>query len=244
MSIEGNRELHFRVADGNARFADGGAAVSGRAGPDGIVATPALRAGTVHNISSIEITSQGRSLGILRVRIIPLDRWSLFLDILSKDSGVVIERAHEYAVVNTALMRASREGVQQRLGSAPNQVVDAAGAGGAGMRATGVCIRDPFGPGWVNLTTYDPAGWLFSLKPENTWPLVWARAPGQDVDALYNRAWGCYAAIKVPDNCTATSGPDGTSCCCNAAAAAWGHVCEWKNLETEGWPVFRSSEPV
>lgn len=236
MSVEdSNRELRFKVSNGDVRFGDGSTATSGSADQKGVVATPAFRAGRAHDRGSIEITSRGRSLGVLHVQTIPISSWSLVLDVLSKDPGVVLERTPEYAVVNTALMKASGEAVQQELGSVPHQVVDAAGAG---MRATSTCwYRFPWGPGWVEWTASDPAGWGFSVKPEKTWPLVWGRAPSQDVDGIYNRSWGCYTAIKVPDNCTATSGPEGTSCCCNAAAAALGHVCEWANPADQGWPL-------
>lgn len=102
--------------------------------------------------------------------------------------------------------------------------------------ADGLCIRSPIGPGWVNWTMSNPASWGYSVKPESSGSLVWARSPGQDLDALYNRAWGCGVALKVADSCTATVGSGYIECCCNAAAAEFGHICQWVPTASHGFP--------
>jgi hypothetical protein len=232
------KELRFAIGAGSVRFGDGAAVVAEKSGTDGVVSTPALRAGRAHDESFIEITVQGRSLGVLHVRTIPVETWAMILDALSADPGAVVERTSDYAVVNEALMKSSNQGMQQRLGSAP-PAQEFANAESGGMRAAGVCFRQLWGPGWVNWNIGNPAQWGYSVKPENSWPLVWARAPGQDADGIYNWYWGCNEAVKVPDNCTATVGDGQISCCCNMAGAALGHVCEWVYPADSsiGWPI-------
>ncbi len=102
---------------------------------------------------------------------------------------------------------------------------------------TDVCIRSPFGPGIVNWNIADPSGpgWKYSVKPENSTPLIWAAAPSQAIDGVYRSSWGCGYALKVPDSCTLTINDGSASSCCNAAMAQLGYVVEWVNPGSIGW---------
>jgi hypothetical protein len=111
----------------------------------------------------------------------------------------------------------------------------------------GACIRIPFGPGRVTWETGSPKnfGWSVLLEGFNgqnpSAYLVWGKAPSQAIDAMYNVYWGCGTALKVPDSCTAkASDPNlGVECCCNHAAAYFGHVCRFVNPGQGGeynWP--------
>jgi hypothetical protein len=129
----------------------------------------------------------------------------------------------------------STRGVRQELGSSPKATNYALG----GAQTYGICVRAAWGPGWVNWAMSNPSGSGFSVKPESTWNLVWASAPGQNCDGIYRQSWGCGSALKVPDSCTADVTTGGSvSCCCNAAMAALGHVCQWVNpgASNIGWP--------
>jgi hypothetical protein len=104
-----------------------------------------------------------------------------------------------------------------------------------------LCLRVPWGPGWVNWEMSSPFSAGFSVKPENSSSVVAAKAPGQELDWMYHKSWGCGRAYKVPDSCTATVSSSGSiSCCCNSAMMALGHVCKWINPATEppagSWP--------
>lgn len=113
-----------------------------------------------------------------------------------------------------------------------------------GAQAAGVCIRTPFGPGWVNWKMSNPgqSGYKYSVKPETSVPLIWAQAPSQGIDGIYKASWGSCTALKIPDSCTVDVNSDGTiGSCCNAAAALAGHVVKWTNTcsssSTEAsWP--------
>jgi len=112
------------------------------------------------------------------------------------------------------------------------------------VQAAGVCIRTPFGPGWVNWTMSKPgqSGYKYSVKPETSNSLIWAQAPSQGIDGIYKASWGSCKAFKVPDSCTVTVHANGTlESCCNAAAALAGHVTKWTNTcssssSEAGWP--------
>jgi len=100
-----------------------------------------------------------------------------------------------------------------------------------------LCVRAPWGPGIVNWSFSDPADWGYSVKPESSWELIWARPPTQAIDGIYNEAWGCNLALKVPDSCTVTmTDPDTLSYCCNAAMWTLGYRIEWVNSSAIGWP--------
>ena len=45
----------------------------------------------------------------------------------------------------------------------------------------------------------------YSVLPENSGSLAYPGGYGssQEVDGLYNRGWGCYHALKIPDDCVA-----------------------------------------
>lgn len=113
-----------------------------------------------------------------------------------------------------------------------------------GAQAAGVCIRGPLGPGRVNWKFANPgqSGAKYSVKPETSVPLVWAKSPAQDIDGIYRMAWGNCTALKVPDSCTVDVNSDNTmSACCNAAMATLGHVVKWTNTCSSssaeaGWP--------
>jgi hypothetical protein len=125
------------------------------------------------------------------------------------------------------------EGIEMDLGTGPDYA-------GASQKQGGACIRTPFGPGWVNWGMANPSGSGFSVKPESSWSLIWATAPSQNCDGVYRRSWGCNSALKVPDSCTANVASNGSvSCCCNAALAALGYVCQWVNPSSPaiGWPA-------
>lgn len=103
----------------------------------------------------------------------------------------------------------------------------------------GVCVRVPWGPGKVEWSHSFPGvgGQYFSVAPESNSTLFWAVAPGQNIDAIYNRFWGCGTALKIPDSCTATVTTGGQiTTCCNAAMAAFGHVPVWVNTYAD--PYF------
>ncbi|HYO98493.1 MAG TPA: hypothetical protein VER33_28515 [Polyangiaceae bacterium] len=124
-------------------------------------------------------------------------------------------------------------GIEMHLGTGPD-------AAGTTPKQSSVCARSPFGPGWVNWGMSNPWGAGFSVKPETSWSLIAATPPGQACDGVYRRSWGCNVALKVPDSCTASVSSTGSvSCCCNATAAALGHVCKWVNPTARdiGWPA-------
>ncbi|MDR1853208.1 MAG: hypothetical protein LBR21_11290 [Propionibacteriaceae bacterium] len=107
----------------------------------------------------------------------------------------------------------------------------------------GLCIRLPIGPGRVEWGFSNPSGSTayFSVKPENSNSLVWAKAPGQDVDGVYRRSWGKCKALKIPDSATVNiDSANGTiRYCQNAAAALLGHVVKWTNTcsgDEASWP--------
>lgn len=113
-----------------------------------------------------------------------------------------------------------------------------------GAQAAGVCIRGPLGPGWVNWKMSNPGqnGYKYSVKPETSVNLIWAKAPSQAIDGVYRASWGNCSALKVPDSCTVDVNTSNTiSSCCNAAMAALGHVVKWTNTcssssSESGWP--------
>lgn len=85
-----------------------------------------------------------------------------------------------------------------------------------------LCIRLLIGPGKVfwDFTDKTPREAKYSVKPENSDPLVWGSAPQQNVDGIYRTQWGCCKAFKIPDSCDfhyTSSGGDWWACC-NIAA--------------------------
>ena len=115
-------------------------------------------------------------------------------------------------------------------------------AGGVGTstgRATtaGLCVRTPFPPGWIEWQGINPGAYLYSVLPESAPSLIWSYPPSQDADAMYNRYWGCYNAIKIPSHCTAYAVDGG--CCCNIAASQFAGVCRVADFNgpEAGWPA-------
>lgn len=170
--------------------------------------------------------------GSMRFRSVPSEAWSRILQHLSRYPGAVVEESADLLLVDES--KIGSDGVQQRLGRPGDGL--AAEVGGA--KAQALCVRTPVWPGWVNWAMSYPSAYGFSVKPESVWPLTWAYAPGQDCDGVYNRSWGCSWSVKVPDSCTATIDSYGNiSCCCNAALAQLGYVCQWVNPGAIGWPA-------
>lgn len=91
--------------------------------------------------------------------------------------------------------------------------------------------RDPiFGAGVAHWQFADPAGRGYSVADEDGDHLIWASPPTQDVDGIYQKAWGC-GVIKVPDDCDYYN--DGSSHHCNC----WVNTCQWMSPAPNSFPA-------
>jgi hypothetical protein len=142
----------------------------------------------------------------------------------------------DYALVDVNAYQANASDRGQA--GSPQRGEDPSQAPG-GSTTSGLCIRTPFGPGWVEWQWVDPWSFGYSVKPETSNSLVYGHLPSEGCDGIYNLAWGCGLALKIPDHCTFYAG-DG-SYCCNAATIPLFGVVRWVNPGSGGeateWPV-------
>lgn len=224
----GATRVTVEVASGSARFHDSGGAEGIVAYSHGGVMPPGLQAGRAYDESLIRLSLKGgEPLGMLRVRTLPMAGVRHLISTIGADSQALLRFEEHAALLDERRLRVEARGIRMSLTGEPTGQAQAAD----------ICIRSPFGPGWVNWNMYNPSGAGYSVKPEGSFSLSWASAPGQDADGIYNHWWRCGTALKIPDSCTATVGGGGhISCCCNAALAAAGYVCQWVNPGLIGWP--------
>jgi hypothetical protein len=103
----------------------------------------------------------------------------------------------------------------------------------------GYAWRSPLGPGLVrwHLSAAQREG--YSVLTEDRERLAWAGTSPVAVDAIYQRAWGCHLALKIPDSCSVDVYPDRIEASCNVLAALFGNVVHWVtpgNNHENGWP--------
>jgi hypothetical protein len=225
---------------GNARFdtPEGLIAVTGAEG--GVIMTPPIVAGPTFGESFIDVLVYGQKV-IENLRVATLEPGgveNLTKIIGTDDPGLIVIGDH-YAVLDENKMRETTQTVTglvelpSKRGGKTREVllnqaeskIDEQGSTAA------LCIRTPFGPGWVNWHGYTSAsnpwaseGWGY--KPESITGVAF-RADDLARDATdgpYRRSWGCGVAYKIPDSCTVdVRRGNGWSYCCNAAAWAAGH---------------------
>lgn len=210
---------------GNARFADAGAVEATRTtvAMAGALIVPAIKPAFIYDESFV------RGAGVPEVRVVTLPSGGIerLAAALDASPGALLQVGRHYAVVDEARVQPGTAGA----------IVNVDQGFGNSAQPDELCVRQAWGPGWVNWHFSNPAGAGYSVKPECCTSLVWASGSGQDCDGIYRRSWGCGTALKVPDSCTADVYGDGSiSCCCNATLAALGYVCQWVNPGGIGWP--------
>ena len=138
------------------------------------------------------------------------------------DAPEVVESGPHFLAVDEDMVGTLVEGKVPAAGAAKmttDQGADGAAGPALGPSVASLCIRTPFGPGWVDWS-FHPNSTQWRSKPEDEDRWVGANANGQDTDAVHHNGWGCNV-IKIPDDCDATVNSDGSySCCCNAALSA------------------------
>lgn len=245
----------FFHLSGGARLTNGDAGMATTSARGGVVSLPALEASRVgeegYLTALVNRASVGRSIRVstvsaedfaeaLRLLSVPEGEVSSSNAPLLDDAGdrralgnpgAVLRVSDQYLIVDYALVDPSGWSDAGVVTRPP----DGSSARQGGPVAAGVCIRGPFGPGFVTWESLSP--YYYSVLPEWGAPLLWATAPDDDIDAIYNHWWGYRYAWKVPDHCTA-HGNDGLACCCNAAASVFGGTCRTANFNgaESGWP--------
>lgn len=212
-----------------------------------IIKTPTIRAGPDFGESFIQALIDGQpiieQLRVATLEVGGIENLKRFFS--GPDDPAILVLGDHYAVIDESQMRVTEEAVE--LNGAEPSVTSGLGKAGkpesihpnadAENLAAGLCIRTPFGPGKVKWTWSTPWSSGYSVKPESSGSLVRASAPDDSIDAIYRRSWGCGTALKVPNSCTLTWNSNGSwSSCCNAAAAALGHVPQWVNPRNHGFP--------
>lgn len=203
-----------------------------------LVATPST-ASAARDPEPVEVCS--KALDAARLDPV-LDR-----DIQSIRQALRGERDLTPQVVAQAVLSVASPKGQENLGVTYTVTLPGSGpqtqAAPAVPGVSGICIRTPFGPGRVHWDLADPqkSPNYFSVLPETSSKLIWAKAPDQPIDAIYRRAWGNCSAWKVPDSADVwVKSATKFEICQNAAAAALGHYVRiattCKGGTEPGWP--------
>ena len=228
-------ELTFSMYEGNARFQSSEEVMAITLSTDGIIMSPAIVSGTAYDESFFRVIYRGHTI-IDRIRVATLPVGgigNLGNRILFADPSIIALGDH-YAVVDESRMTNITD--DAITFQSPGNTAEERDAP---QTAASLCIRTPFGPGLVKWNFSNPGrtGAGFSVKPESSYNLIWASAPSNAIDAIYNRGWGCGIALKVPDSCTVTwNSSSSWSSCCNATFAALGYVPKWVNPAQHNFP--------
>ncbi len=218
-------EQRFEVVSGHARFVDGRGSVLSVTRDDGRLVLPAL----VPSIdeSLVRVTS-GNVQRVVRIISLPVERFSEVDTAAALDPQAVLERYKHAARVDydrlLALAPAHSEYSAYTLAGEPVET-----------RAGCSLPTYFYGPGRVFWQMSNPRAYGYSVKLENANNyLVWGSGSMQEVDGMYNSAWACNTAYKVPNNCDLQAGTGGFGCCCVGLALP---RCEWFNPGPPGdWP--------
>lgn len=232
---ESSIELTFSMFEGNARFQSDEGVMATTLSMDGRIMTPAIISSTAYDESFFRVIYRGHTI-IDRVRVATLPVGgigNLGNRIIFADPSVITLGDHFAVVDESRITDVSDEAITFQSGENTNT------APNAPQTTASLCIRTPFAPGLVKWNFSNPGrtGAGFSVKPESSYALIWASAPSNAIDAIYNRQWGCGIALKVPDSCTVTwNSPSSWSSCCNATFAALGYVPKWVNPAQHNFP--------
>ena len=225
-------EVIFTVSGGGARFKNVERITATRTVENGLINTPDIIPGPTNDESFITVLIGGQVvLDNLRVATLPAGGIQKLLRYIpATDPSLVILGDH-YAVVDENKLTDVSDETVTLFGRVPGGKKKR----GDEFTTQGLCIRTIRPPGIVKWYINNPAGAGFSYKPEGPNALVWASAPSNAIDGIYNKNWGCGIALKVPTSCTISWYSSYYSACCNAAAAAIGKVPRWVNPGSIGW---------
>jgi len=244
-------DVTFTIS-GNARFKTPQGILAVTSTEGGVIMTPPIVAGPAFGESFVRAVVDGQTV-IENLRVVTLETGGI--DNLKKyigtdDPGLIVLGDH-YAVLDESKMRVTTQAVTGRTegptkkdGKTGGDPQEQSSSQIADQNAVdGVCIRAPWGPGWVDWVWGWSNPWAtngYAYKPESANVVYRADDLADDaVDALYNKYWGCGVAFKVPDSCTVTvyqGEPNTLHYCCNAAMWAIGHRVEWVNPSQHGFP--------
>ncbi len=230
-TINGCDTFTLDIASGAIRFAN--EAISLTLEACDTLTLPEIFAAPTYDEGFIKITSEQQNKAErLRVATVEVGNIATLQDILGTDQTAAVFGKH-FAFVDEDMLMESTEGIWLAMDindeNAQSRVV-----------ARGVCIRVPWGPGWVNWRFSNPRGAGYSVKPEdpNVKHLVWPQTPGQDLDGLYNSNWENCTSYKVTSNCTIDVHSNGyAEHCCHAGFWLAGYRPHWINpCLLDDWP--------
>jgi hypothetical protein len=215
----------FTISGGNARFRSGGS----------LITTARVEGGADESFIRLLVNGQ-MAVDYLRIATLPQGGIPKLMRHLAGNEAAVITWGDRYAVVDEDKLVSVAEPSLQISIPIPGNEEDSDSDPNNPANLEGLCIRTPRGPGLVRWQISDPAGKGFSVKPEASSVLVWASAPSNEIDAIYNKFWGCGVALKVPDSCTIDWKSSSYTACCNALFAAMGYVPTWVNPKQHSFP--------
>jgi hypothetical protein len=243
-------DVTFTIS-GNARFESAQGLIAVTGAENGVIVTPPIVAGTAFGESFVRVMVDGQTV-IENLRVATLEAGSIgnLTRIIGADDPGLIVLGDHYAVLDESKMRETTQTVTGRVelpskidGKSVDDTWNRVAPKIDQQRVTsGVCIRSPFGPGWVNWHWSSSNPWAtngWAYKPE-TLNVVYRAddLAGDAIDGLYKISWGCGTAFKVPDSCTVDmyQGDSTIYYCCNAAAWAAGHRAEFVSSSALGGP--------
>lgn len=209
--------IFYKLIGGSATFMDG--TKKSTAIFNGNLEVPAIIAGSIGE-QSILVLSDNKSnqYDAIRVATVPSGNISKLTNLLGINSNYFLLADIKFAIVNEDLIENSSNAPQQAFKSS-----------NARAAVSGLCVRVPWGPGVVKWSFSTPKTYGYSVAPESSNKLIWARDSSQNVDAIYKKSWGCGTALKIPDSCTVTvvSSNGSFNTCCNGAMMLLGHTVRW-----------------
>lgn len=231
--IEAERtvSVSFDIRGEIASFLDGTRHMDLLVPSGSMIALPPVSIGDAFGESSITVMiGDDTVVDEIKVASIPEGGVRELKTLMAEQADVIIYSEEHVAIVDDTTIMAGTKSFLPAPGEVATEPASA-------TIPLDLCIRVPWGPGRVEWGFSSPSNAGYSVKPESAFNLIWAQAPGQDIDGIYKHSWGCGTALKVPDNCTATVQSNGSiSCCCNALTSVK-YVCSWVNPGSIGFPT-------
>jgi hypothetical protein len=224
------------VIQGHAQFAETKSDTAPAVGRQGLLELPAIAAPDEVGDSFVQLWAGTQRVGApVMIATRPAGTIARITAFVPAGDETYLAVGEHFAVVDIAsyLAKASNEGL-----AAPAPTRDQSSLGGGQETTNDVCVRSPFGPGVVEWQGVDPWIYGFSVKAEDGNYLFYSHLPSDYCDGIYNLAWGCGVAIKIPDHCTFYVAD--WAYCCNAAASVIYGVVRWvypgSGGEATEWP--------
>ncbi|MCI0417758.1 MAG: hypothetical protein L0312_00820 [Acidobacteria bacterium] len=203
-NVQAETEVVFRLDGGSARFEQNGgrilhAATSTVIG--GMLRLPAIKAGKADEESLLKVLVDGEEVfERLPVTTVPAEAFRELEQYRADNEAAFLSVADHSAIVDTSKLTVTP-------GKLVSEVISLNGSPIPAEEKRQIHINsftDPWKAGLVIWNITDPKGAGYSYLPElPPAELKWASAPRNEVDAIYNKNWGCDVALKIPNHCTA-----------------------------------------